>query len=96
MANTYSKRLFDKSIRKLPKAYIRRVFDFIAIIEEAHNAQDIIRIRDIKAIKGYRDFYRYRIGEYRIGIEIDTTNDTIIFHYVGTRGDFYKNFPPKS
>lgn len=48
-------------------------------------------IPDIKAMKGYAGRYRIRIGDYRIGIEV---NESVIeIMRVLHRREFYRYFP---
>jgi mRNA interferase RelE/StbE len=42
-------------------------------------------------MQGYDNFYRIRLGEYRIGIEL--VDDEIIFTRFLHRKDVYKYFP---
>jgi mRNA interferase RelE/StbE len=46
----------------------------ILIIENAETTGDI---RNMVKIKGFLDFYRIRIGQYRIGLKIE--DDTVYF-----------------
>ena len=48
-------------------------------------------IPDIKAMKGYSGRYRIRIGDYRIGIEVN--DDFIEVMRVLHRREFYRYFP---
>ncbi len=48
-------------------------------------------INNLKKLQSYETFYRIRLGEYRIGIEIQ--KDTIIFIRFLHRKDIYKFFP---
>lgn len=48
-------------------------------------------ISDIKAMKGYSGRYRIRIGDYRIGIEVN--DDFIEVMRVLHRREFYRYFP---
>lgn len=48
-------------------------------------------ISDIKAMKGYSGRYRIRIGDYRIGIEVN--GDVIEVMRVLHRREFYRYFP---
>lgn len=48
-------------------------------------------IPDIKAMKGYSGRYRIRIGDYRIGIEVN--GDVIEVMRVLHRREFYRYFP---
>ncbi|MDD1413620.1 type II toxin-antitoxin system RelE/ParE family toxin [Dolichospermum sp. ST_con] len=48
-------------------------------------------IPDIKAMRGYNGRYRIRIGDYRIGIEVN--GDIIEVMRVLHRREFYRYFP---
>ena len=48
-------------------------------------------IFDIKAMRGYADRYRIRIGDYRIGIEVN--EDVIEVLCVLHSREFYRYFP---
>lgn len=48
-------------------------------------------IPDIKAMRGYTGRYRIRIGDYRIGIEVN--GDIIEVMRVLHRREFYRYFP---
>jgi mRNA interferase RelE/StbE len=40
------------------------------VIDECKGAKLLSEIRNIKKIEGYSGFYRIRVGDFRIGIEI--------------------------
>ena len=42
-------------------------------------------------MKGYKDFYRIRIGDYRLGLY--TENHHVILSRLLPRKDIYKRFP---
>nr|WP_308253415.1 type II toxin-antitoxin system RelE/ParE family toxin [Geminocystis sp. GBBB08] len=44
-------------------------------------------------MKGYKDKYKIRVGDYRIGLTIDKTNQTIICQRVTHRREIYQIFP---
>jgi len=46
---------------------------------------------DFKSINGFNNYYRIRIGNYRVGFK--TENQTIIFMLVRHRKDIYRYFP---
>jgi mRNA-degrading endonuclease RelE of RelBE toxin-antitoxin system len=46
---------------------------------------------DISNIKGFRGYYRVRLGDYRIGFKKE--REFIVFMRVKHRKDIYKNFP---
>jgi len=61
------------------------------IIQFCTEISSLSEIRNIKKLSGYKNFYRIRIGDYRIGIEIN--KDTIIFAAFDHRSAIYKYFP---
>jgi len=54
-------------------------------------ANSVSEIKNIKRLTGFTDYYRIRIGDYRIGIKLDKL--TIIFSTINHRKDIYKKFP---
>ncbi len=62
-----------------------------SIIEAVRDASTPRQIPHLKKLKGYRDFYRIRIADFRIGIRIK--GDTVIFAAFGSRKDIYRSFP---
>ena len=43
-------------------------------------------------MEGFTDFYRIRIGDYRVGIELENDN-SVTFLKLKHRKDIYKYFP---
>lgn len=83
---------FIKEASKLPSTVQVQV---AAVIDEVRAASMITDIRHIKHLyaKKKRIYYRIRVGDYRIGMQL--INDVLYLQTVGTRGDFYKDYPPK-
>ena len=44
-------------------------------------------------MKGYKDKYKIRVGDYRIGLTIDKKNQTTVCQRVAHRREIYKIFP---
>ena len=84
---------FDKSFHKrIIRIKDKQVLGKIKqAILQAEEATDIQQIPNIKKMEGFKTFYRIRIGDYRIGIELK--KDTISFITVANRKDIYKSFP---
>lgn len=58
---------FLKSLSKINKeSALRKIKKNIFELEDT---KDLINIRNIKKLTGYKNYYRIRIGDYRIGIE---------------------------
>ena len=80
---------FDKDVNKINNATILdRIEQAIVIVEEARILREI---PELKKLKGYRIYYRIKIGRYRIGVTIE--GDLVTFARVLPRKDFYKYFP---
>jgi len=61
------------------------------MIEDVGEALNIEEIKNIKKIKGYKEHYRIRIGNYRAGLIVK--NNTVEFIRFLHRKDIYKRFP---
>ncbi|QTA80677.1 putative toxin-antitoxin system, toxin component, RelE/ParE-like [Desulfonema limicola] len=80
---------FGKDLKKIkePKL-LQRVK---SIIEEIKEHDGAICINNLKKMKGYETFYRIKIGDYRIGLEI--IKDQAIITRILHRKDIYRYFP---
>ena len=83
---------FVKDLRRLPKPMQKRV---IEAVEQCQSVEDVTDIEHYKPLhtKKNRVFFRIRISNYRVGVQI--IEDILIFQTIGSRGDFYKTYPPK-
>jgi len=80
---------FEKDLKKVgDKKLLKRVKE---VIEEVKQAEDLRVINDLKKLKGYDTFYRIRVGDYRIGIDI--VENRVIFARILHRKEIYKYFP---
>lgn len=61
------------------------------MIDECKAAENLTELKNVKKLQGYDTFYRIRIGEYRVGLEV--LNDELIFTRFLHRKDVYKYFP---
>lgn len=61
-----------------------------AVIEEVENAKGLLNISNIKKLKAQRDYYRIRVGDYRIGLAHG--EDAITFVRVLHRKEMYRYF----
>ncbi len=61
------------------------------IIGDSKNADDSRRLTGLKKIKGFENYYRFKVGDYRVGIEIN--GDEIIFVRFLHRREVYRFFP---
>ncbi len=62
-----------------------------AVIEEVENVDSFLDISNIKKLKADGDYYRIRIGDYRVGLTQD--EGIITFVRVLHRKEMYRYFP---
>lgn len=79
---------FQKTIQKnkdLGRIY-RRIVDVVypLLRREPHFGPNIKRLK-----AEYSDFYRYRIGDYRLFYTIDEQNVIVVVAYLRSRGEAY-------
>lgn len=85
--------LFERSFAKDLRAIKdRKLYGRVSqAITEGKLAQELSEIKHLTKLKGHSNFYRIRVGDYRIGIE--QVDDTVIFVRVLHRKDIYRFFP---
>jgi mRNA interferase RelE/StbE len=83
-------RSFDKSLNKIQDPIILKRLRRIII--QLENSTSLLQVPNITKLTGYSDYYRIRIGDYRIGIEV-INKTTIRFIIIANRKNIYKNFP---
>ena len=81
---------FDKSLDKLKdKSLYPKIEKVISILEKTNS---LIELASIKKLSGYKVYYRYRLGDYRIGIE-QISKNTIRLIIIAHRKEVYDVFP---
>jgi Cytotoxic translational repressor of toxin-antitoxin stability system len=80
---------FEKDLRKIKDQKV--LSELKQIIIQCKTTENLSEINHLKKLQGYDTFYRIRLGNYRIGIEL--SEDTIIFTRFLHRKDIYKFFP---
>jgi len=85
--------LFENSFaRDLKKIRNKRLLKQMEeIVEEVKSAATVNDVADLKKMQGYDTFYRIRLGDYRIGI--DVSGGQVIFVRFLHRKDIYRYFP---
>lgn len=80
---------FAKDLRKInDKSILRRIRETIEQIEQTEVLQDI---PNLKKLKGGANYFRIRVGEYRIGIVIE--EKVVTFVRCLNRKEIYRYFP---
>jgi mRNA interferase RelE/StbE len=80
---------FEKDVKNINSQLINK--NLIKILNEIQTANKISDISNLKKIQGTSNYYRIRIGDYRLGMIITKTEIQLIrlLH----RKDIYKYFP---
>lgn len=81
---------FEKSLGKIKDKTILPKIEKTITILEATSSLSVVS--NIKKLSGFKNYYRLRIGDYRIGIEQISVN-IIRLIIIAHRKDIYKTFP---
>ena len=81
---------FEKSIKKLKDQKLK--IRLIELIENFEMVDSLADIPKIKKMQGFQTFYRVRLGDYRVGFELQEDN-SVLFILVAHRKEIYKYFP---
>ena len=80
---------FERDLRKVrDRTLLDRVKVILLELEESETLETISRV---KPMKGYPEYFRIRIGDYRLGLK--RTNDGLRIIRFLSRGDIYRKFP---
>ena len=85
----YAKK-FSKDLDKIRKeASVQR--NLLKVIARIRNAGSLGEINGVGKIQGYQDYYRLKIGDYRLGLKVKKSSVELIrfLH----RKDIYRRFP---
>ncbi|MDI6770322.1 MAG: type II toxin-antitoxin system RelE/ParE family toxin [Anaerolineales bacterium] len=86
---TLYEKSFGRDLKKIKdKRLLKQAQKIIAQVESAASLTDL---QNVKKLEGYTTYYRIRVGEYRIGIEV--LEGQVIFVCFLNRKDIYRYFP---
>lgn len=88
MEIVYKKR-FLKELAHLPNVYSKAIEEFV--FETLPISNSLSEIGKIEKMTGYKDCFKIRFGDYRVGIKKD--KKTVIIETVKHRREIYKYFP---
>ena len=81
---------FYKSLDRVPLNSLKKKIN--SIILNVENAKSVRDISNIKKLQGFKTYYRIKIGDYRLGFELEST-DVVRFIIICHRKDIYNKFP---
>ena len=86
---TEFKESFGRDVKKIKeKKLLKRIS---ILIKEVEKANSLLEIKSLRKLKGGRNYYRVRIGDYRIGIILK--EGIVIFVRALHRRELYRYFP---
>lgn len=86
----FYKKTFLRELASLPPNYRERVEKLV--FEKIPKTNNDLSVLDIKKMSGYKNYYRIRVGKYRVGCKVENSNK-ITFYRVKLRSNIYKIFP---
>ena len=84
------RKCFEKDLKKKARESELRL-SIRKTIEQVIEAKSIWDIRNLKKLKAEGNYYRIRLGNYRIGLKIE--EDTVVFVRFLHRREIYRYFP---
>jgi len=81
---------FSKCLDKIKSKILKKKIE--ELIVELENVNTINEIRNLKKITGSKLYYRLRLGDYRLGIELEHHNILRLI-VIAHRKDIYRIFP---
>lgn len=88
MKTEFLKRFF-KDLEKISDQNVLN--EIRQVVNEVETATHFSGIKNLRKLKGYRNAFRIRLGDYCIGVYIE--NDTVEFARFVHRKDIYRIFP---
>ena len=81
---------FQKSLSKIKdQTNLIRIKKAIIELKES---TDLKKVKNLRKLTGYINYFRIRIGDFRLGFEA-INDDTIRLIIISHRKDIYRNFP---
>ena len=82
---------FLKELKKLPPKIKKSVVDLLIDLESYEEIDDV---PNIVKLEGFKQFYRIRVGSWRIGLKYEDDEIKVCsIITIQPRGDIYKKFP---
>ncbi len=75
-----------KSLKQIPNPNKENIFKRFSQLETLN-----VATRNIKKLKGYKDGFRMRVGNYRVLFVKNDENKTVKVYSIGHRKDIYKD-----
>ncbi len=83
------RRSFSQDLKKVRDRLLMQKIK--TVIEAVETAISLNEVPNIKQLKGGNDYFRIRVGDYRIGLILQ--DNTLVFVRMIHRKEFYRYFP---
>jgi mRNA interferase RelE/StbE len=95
MINASYNKKFIKDLKELKSTplYNEIVTLCYETIPDCGTIDAVLAMSNIKKMVGWTTYYRFRIGDYRIGVDIEVDENRITFVRVMNRKNIYDYFP---
>jgi len=87
--NILVNKVFLKELSRLPVRERLKVEKLL--FDEVEKYKSLTQIPNLKKLKGYRNYFKIRFGDYRAGLRFE--NSTLYFERILHRKDIYKFYP---
>ena len=81
---------FQKDVSKINDGKLKNTIS--ETIEGIRKAENLLSITGLKKLTGYKEFYRIKIGNYRIGLEYSKDHEIILIRFLD-RKEIYRKWP---
>jgi len=83
-------KLFEKDVSNIIDKKLATQLN--KLIEDLEKAQSLSEIKHVEKMKAKGNYYRIRLGAYRVGIKAEGDRITLLRFLL--RKEIYRNFPP--
>jgi len=83
---------FDRDVDRIKnKRLLKNLRKLISSIKDADSVHEIPHT---KKMEGYESYYRVRLGDYRLGMEVLPNGEAVLFRFLH-RKEIYRFFPKR-
>ena len=82
---------FLKQLSKIPPNFRSKIEEFV--FKKLPLSSSISESGKLEKLTGYKNFYKVRFGDYRLGIELKNKDGSLVIRTVMHRKEIYKYFP---
>jgi mRNA-degrading endonuclease RelE of RelBE toxin-antitoxin system len=95
MINVAYNKKFIKDLKELKSTplYNEIVTLCYETIPNCETIETVLAMSNIKKMTGWTTYYRFRVGDYRIGVDIEVDESSVTFVRVMNRKSIYDYFP---